>query len=96
MSKLIKATVASLALLAAVAASAQAQQDPSVANLPPQTPSTSAATPPVAVAPSPKYVGPGPGANDASNGTAYQKPANYDNDVNMHPYTAPGMGPKAH
>ena len=96
MSKVIKATVASLALLVAVTASAQAQQVPSVANLPPQTSSTSPAMPPAAVAPSPKYVGPGPGASDASNGTAFQKPANYDNDVSMHPYTAPGMGPKPH
>ena len=96
MSKLVKATVASLALLAAVAVSAQAQQDPSVANLPPQTPSTGSVMPPAVVPPSPKYVGPGPGASDASNGAAFQKPPNYDNDVSMHPYTAPGMGPKAH
>jgi hypothetical protein len=48
------------------------------------------------VAPSPKYVGPAPGATEGANYATSQQPANYDNDVMMHPYTTPGMGPKPH
>jgi hypothetical protein len=92
---LVKSTVATFALLIAVAASAQAQQTPNVATLPP-TAATGTVPSMPAVAPSPKYVGPAPGSSDGSNGVAFQKPAAYDDDVNMHPYTAPGMGPKPH
>ena len=45
------------------------------------------------VAASPKYVGPPPGAADGSNGTHFDKPAGYDQDSALHPYTS-NMGPK--
>lgn len=44
------------------------------------------------VAPSPKYVGPPPGAADASNPPRFDKPAGYDQDTSLHPYSS-NMGP---
>jgi hypothetical protein len=94
MSSLVNSTAAALALLVGIAASAHAQQ---VADLPPAGPrASSLMTVPVqpkALAESPKYIGPAPGATDAAKSAAFQKPAGYDNDVTMHPYNA-GVGPK--
>jgi hypothetical protein len=65
MPKLLTTAKAVLILLAG-AATAQAQLAPSVATLPPQ--GTVATPEPVgAVAPSPKYVGPAPGAAESAN-----------------------------
>src|SRR5882672_5820543 len=98
MSNLVKSMIAALALLTGVATSAQAQQGPSVADLPPAGPRASSLltvpTQRAAIPESPKYIGPAPGSSDASKAAAFQKPAGYDNDVTMYPYAA-GMGVKA-
>ena len=43
---------------------------------------------------SPKYVGPNPGLGFYGTGTN-PKPADYDTNAAMHPYTTSGMGPRA-
>ena len=91
MPKLLTSATAALILLAGVA-TAQAQLAPSVATLPPQ--GTVTAAEPMAVAPSPKYVGPAAGGPESANFAASQKPAGYDGDTTMRPYTSSGMGPK--
>ena len=45
------------------------------------------------VTPSAKYVGPAPGASDGPMPPKFDKPAGYDGDTSMHPYTS-NMGPK--
>lgn len=45
------------------------------------------------VTPSPKYVGPAPGASDGPMPPRYAKPAGYDADAALHPYTSGGEGP---
>jgi hypothetical protein len=46
-----------------------------------------------AITPSPKYVGPAPGASDGSAPPHFDKPTGYDQDTSLHPYTS-NMGPK--
>src|SRR3981189_54517 len=64
MPKLLTSATAALIVLAGVA-TAQAQLAPSVATLPPQ--GTVTAAEPMAVAPSPKYVGPAVGGPESAN-----------------------------
>jgi hypothetical protein len=47
------------------------------------------------ITPSPKYVGPALGAAEGANYASSAKPAGYEGDVTLHPYTTTGMGPKA-
>jgi hypothetical protein len=99
MSTFIKSSLAGLAMIIGTAAVAYAQT-PNVANLPPQGPRTNSntaipAVPTASVPVSPKYVGPAPGASEGSVGTRYEKPADWDNRTELHPYTS-GMGPKPH
>jgi len=46
------------------------------------------------VTPSPQYVGPAPGAGYYGTGHGFQKPADWDQNASMHPYTS-GQGPRA-
>ena len=95
MLNLVKSTIAALVLSMGIAASAQAQQGPSIADLPPPGPRASSLMniphEPRPLAPSPQYIGPAPGAVDAGKSATFQKPAGYDNDIMMHPYNT---GPK--
>jgi hypothetical protein len=107
MSTLFKTTALSLGLLTAIAVSAQAQTmsntvvpGQSIANLPPEGPRASSHNyiPPetqMPVAQSGNYPGPGPGATNGPMPPHYQTPADWDQNVAMHPYTS-GAGPKAH
>jgi hypothetical protein len=116
-----KLLISAAAVLLLLGGAAQAQLAPNVANLPPQGATPSEA--PSAIAPSPKYVGPAPGAAESPTfgdvkgpatvtpspkyvgpalggpeGSVYAtspKPAGYESDATMHPYSATGMGPKA-
>lgn len=47
-----------------------------------------------AVTPSPAYVGPNPGAGYYGTPPIYQKPAGYNSDAALHPYTSTGDGPR--
>src|SRR5262249_20972866 len=80
MSKLVNSTVAAVALLVGVAATAQAQQ---TADLPPPGPRASSLlnvpVQPKPLAASPTYIGPAPGASNAPTTAGFQKPAGYDN-----------------
>ena len=83
----------SLAMLAGIAFAAQAQTG-SLASLPPNPAAEprAAASP---VAPAPTYVGPAPGAGTGAIPPRFQKPADWDSNMAMHPYTS-GLGPKPH
>ena len=106
MSNLIKPALLGLGLVAGLALSAQAQTamgpNPgagSIASLPPSDEpraSSHNSIPSVAqhaIAPSPAYVGPAPGAGTGHTPPHFDKPADWDSNAAMHPYTS-GMGPK--
>lgn len=108
MPNLLKTTAMSLALLAGIAVSAQAQTvsnttapGQSLANLPPGGPRPSSLLnipqdqQHAPVAQSGTYPGPGPGAGTGHMPPHFEKPADWDQNVAMHPYTS-GQGPKAH
>jgi hypothetical protein len=104
---LIKPFLLGVALLAGIAAAAQAQTissgaapGPSIANLPPEGPRASslgsiAHEQHVPVTASGNYPGPGPGATTGQMPPHFEKPAGWDQDVAMHPYSS-GLGPKPH
>jgi hypothetical protein len=108
MSSLIKPALLSLGLVAGIALSAQAQTAPygpnpgagSIASLPPSdSPRASShnSIPGVAehaVAPSPAYVGPSPGAGNGHMPPHFNKSSDWDSNTALHPYTTSGMGPK--
>jgi len=96
MSSFVKSTMLGLGLVAGVAISAGAQTLPNqsgVAALPPQASAPAPSIGPAAAPPSEKYVGPAPGASDGGMPQHFQKPADWDANVGLHPYTS-GMGPK--
>ncbi len=107
MSTFVKAAVIGLGLLAGAAYGAQAQTSyaapapgASIANLPPPGPRASSALsiPSNAVSPvasSPRYPGPRASHGDASPVPRFEKPADWDQNTAMHPYTS-GLGPKVH
>jgi hypothetical protein len=88
MPKLLNSTVLSLALLAGVATTAQAQ---SVSALPPQN-GAAPATPPAATSPSQSSY-PKPGGNQVWQEQHYQPSTSYDSDKAQHPYST-SIGPK--
>jgi hypothetical protein len=105
--KALKPILLSFGLVAGVALGAHAQAvsstatpGPSIANLPPDGPRANSlgAIPSVGqqlpVAASGTYPGPAPGASTGQLPPRFDKPAGYDQDAAMHPYTGPGMGPK--
>ncbi len=104
---LFKTTALSLGLLAGIAAAAQAQTAPSptvpgqsIANLPlPGPRASSLGNIPreqhMPVAQSGIYPGPNAGAVNGPMPPHFEKPADWDQNVAMHPYTS-GEGPKAH
>jgi hypothetical protein len=89
---LLKLTIPSLALLAGVAATAQAQ---SVSALPPQSGATPATPPPVTSSTQSFY--PKPGSAQTWQEQHYQPSTGYDSDKSQHPYsTSVGPKPGAH
>lgn len=111
MSTFSKSFVLGLGLVAGLGVAAQAQtayptyptQNPSVAALPPvQGPRASSYNSIVpgqehmAVVPSGAYPGPGPGAGTGQMPPRFEKPADWDQNAALHPYTTNGMGPKPH
>jgi len=107
MAAFFNGTVLSLGLLAGIAAVAQAQTasdltvpGQSIANLPLPGPRPSSLgniprEPHLPVAQSGVYPGPNAGAVNGPMPPHFEKPADWDQNVAMHPYTS-GEGPKAH
>jgi len=108
MHNLLKATAAAVLLISGAAVAANAESfgpaaggpGPSVATLPPTAdlgPRTNShnAIPGEgqAVAPSPKYVGPAPGASDAKASERFAPPAGYATDRSMQPYSGGTVRP---
>jgi hypothetical protein len=48
------------------------------------------------VAPSPPLVGASPGASNAPTSPHFEKSADWESNTALHPYTSPGIGPRAH
>jgi hypothetical protein len=48
------------------------------------------------VTPSPQFVGVNPGAATAPMPPHFEKSADWDSNTALHPYTSPGVGPRAH
>lgn len=104
----IKPIVLGLSLAAGLVAAAQAQVaqygpapgGSSVASLPPGPRTNSNTTVHgemgQTVVPSGAYPGPGAGAGNGQMPPRYQKPADWDSNLALHPYTSSGVGPKAH
>jgi len=107
MPTLFKTTALSLGLLAGIAVAAQAQTaantpapGQSIANLPMPGPRASSLgyvpqEQHLPVAQSGNYPGPNAGAVNGPMPPHYERPADWDKNVVMHPYTS-GEGPKAH
>jgi hypothetical protein len=107
MPSLFKNAALSIALLAGAVAVAQAQtvsSDPasgqSIANLPPEDsdalPNVSQRDAQMPIVQTGTYPGPAPGAGTGQMPPRFEKPADWDQNVALHPYTSPGMGPKPH
>src|SRR5262249_32716328 len=107
MSSFLKPVVLGLGLVCGIAVAAQAQTAPvtpapSIASLPPtdQGPRVyshgyQGPAAPVAVQSSGAYPGPNPGATNGVMPPHYEKSADWDGNMALHPYTS-NMGPKAH
>lgn len=105
MSPYLKPVILSLGLVAGVAFSAHAQTassttvpGTSIANLPVEGPRASSHETVVGsehmpVTASGNYPGPAPGASTGQVPPRFQKPADWDQNAALHPYTS-GMGPK--
>ncbi|HEX3860422.1 MAG TPA: hypothetical protein VHY35_01865 [Stellaceae bacterium] len=105
MPTLLKPLLLGLGLVAGMAIAAQAQTvssaptpNTSIANLPPEGPRPSSLEnipnngPHMPVTASGNYPGPAPGASNGQMPPHYEKPADWDSNVAMHPYTS-HMGP---
>ena len=93
-----KSLVLGLGLVAGIAATASAQQGPSVASLPGPRASSEISIPGPdrqAVVPTGNYPGPNAGATNGPMPPRFEKPADWDTNAALHPYTS-GMGPKPH
>jgi hypothetical protein len=90
---IVRSTLLSLGMVTGVAFPALAQTD-NLASLPanPTAEPPAAASP---VAPSPTYVGPTPGAGTGAVPRRFEKSADWDSNMALHPYTS-GLGPKPH
>lgn len=103
MSTNLKPILLGLGLAAGIAFGAPAQTvavtpGPSVANLPPEGPRVSSnnfipAPAQLAIAPSGTYPGPAAGAGTGVMPPHFVKPAGYDQNAALHPYTS-GFGPR--
>jgi hypothetical protein len=108
MSSLIRPALLGLGLIAGITVGAQAQTamsgpnpatSPSIASLPPVDEPRDSSHNSIpgdnqhAVAPSPTYIGPAPGAGNGHMPPHFNKSADWDRDPVMHPYSS-GMGPK--
>lgn len=101
----LKSLVLGLSLAAGLGVAAQAQTisqgpvpGPSIANLPPEGPRPSSlnnipSEPKMTVTPSGQYIGPAPGAANGAMPPHFDKPAGYDADASLHPYSS-NLGPK--
>ena len=89
MPSLLKSTVLGLGLLAGVAATAYAQ---SVSSLPPTGGATAPTIPPAVTSPTQSIL-PKPGGGTPFEEGHYQAPADWDSNMNNHPYST-SIGPK--